>query len=111
MSRTKREEEGREGSAQERGGGVKGDRRESKGRERGAFKKPSEVERKEGRGRKEKGDGVSWWEFMVEEEGEGWKEVRKKKDKDRGSRKERRKRWFEEREERIRRERRLGEGE
>lgn len=75
--------------------------------------KSSEVEKKEGRGGERKGKRrwVSWWEFMMEEEGEGWKEVRKKKDKDRGTRKERRKRWFEEREERIRRERRLGEGE
>lgn len=44
----------------------------------------------------------------MEEEGEGWKKVRKKKE-DRGTREERRKRWFDEREERIRRERRLGE--
>lgn len=61
MARTRREEERRGGSAQERGG-VGEDRRKSKGGKVGkgrVFKKFLKVERKEGEGRKEKGEGGS----------------------------------------------------
>lgn len=78
----------------ERGGECEGDGRGNKrrkARERGAVKKLLEVEREEG-GREDNGngDGMSWWELMVEEEGEGWKEVRKKREEDRGKREGRR---------------------
>lgn len=48
---------------------------------------------------------------MLTEEEERWREVKGKKEEDRGTRKERRRRWFEKRGEKIRRERKLEEAE
>lgn len=52
-----------------------------------------------GKGVRGEGDKESWWELLLEEEGEGWKEIRRKKEKEEESREERRRRWLEEREE------------
>lgn len=44
------------------------------------------------RGRvKGEGDKMSWWEMLVEEEGEGWREVRRRKKEEGETREERRK--------------------
>lgn len=44
------------------------------------------------------GDKESWWELLLEEKGEGWKDIRRKKEEEEESKEERR-RWLEEREE------------
>lgn len=52
-----------------------------------------------GEGVRGESDKESWWELLLEDEGKGWKEIRRKKKEEEKSREERRRRWLEEREE------------
>lgn len=52
------------------------------------------AEREEEEGRKVNGEGdkMAWWEMLVEEKGEGWKEMRRRKEEDGETWEERRRR-------------------